>query len=106
MNPSSASILKEIASDELQSRRRCTEEVATGIDTYGGDRTVSNQLSELASVAATDIEHRPSGDITQKVSLRRPLDEPIQRVLSGSGPFVVRSEFQPRLARIPRTVRA
>ena len=41
------------------------EEVATDIDTYGGGRTVSNQLSELATVAATDIEHRPSGDITQ-----------------------------------------
>jgi hypothetical protein len=57
--------LREIGSDELQARRRGTEEVVTDIDTYGGGRTVSNQLSVLATAAATDIEHRPSGDITQ-----------------------------------------
>jgi hypothetical protein len=52
-------------------------EVATDIDTYGCSRAMSDQLSELASVAASDIEHRPSGDIAQKVLLRRPLDKPI-----------------------------
>jgi hypothetical protein len=78
--------------------------IATDIDTDGGGRAASNQLSELASVAATDIEHRPPGDIAQKVSLRRPLEKPIQRVFPASGPLVVWSEFWPRLAQIPRTV--
>jgi hypothetical protein len=58
-------------------RRLGTKKVATDIDTHGGDRTVSNELSELGTVAATDIEHGLSGDITQNVSLRRPLDKPI-----------------------------
>ena len=42
-----------------------------------GGCAVSNQLSELAAVAATDIEHRQSGDITQKVSLRGHSTQPI-----------------------------
>ncbi|GAA2149137.1 hypothetical protein GCM10009844_28430 [Nocardioides koreensis] len=91
--------------DQFQARDRDTEEVATDIDTDGGSRTVSNQLSELASIAATEVEHRPSGDIAQKVSLRRPLHESVQRVLPGAGPLVVRSEFQPCLARVHRIVR-
>ena len=58
-------------------RRSGRKELATNIDTYTGGRTDSDKLVELGTVAATDIEHRPSGDITQQVSLRRPLDEPI-----------------------------
>ncbi|NIK59604.1 hypothetical protein BJY22_005321 [Kribbella shirazensis] len=85
--------LRQIASDELQARRRGTQEVAADIDTYGGGRTVTNQLGKLAAVAASDIKHRPSGDVAQKVPLRRPLDKPIQRVLLGTGLLVVRSEF-------------
>jgi hypothetical protein len=69
--------MRQISLDELQVRRLGTKEVATDIDTYRGGRTVSNKLSELGTVAATDIEYRPSGDITQKVSLCRPLDKPI-----------------------------
>jgi hypothetical protein len=68
---------REIALDELQVRRLGIKEVTTDIYTYRGGRTVSNKLSELGTVAATDIEHRTSGDITQKVSLRRPLHKPI-----------------------------
>jgi hypothetical protein len=67
----------QIPLDQLQARQRCTEEVAADIDTYGRGRAISNQLYELASVPATKIEHRPAGDITQKVSLRGPLDKPV-----------------------------
>src|SRR5690349_18103173 len=96
--------LIEIALDQFQARHWDTEEVATDIDTDGGSRTVSNQLSELASVAATEVEYRPSGDIAQKISLRWPLHESVQRVLPGAGPLVVRSEFQPGMTRVHRIV--
>jgi hypothetical protein len=69
--------LTKIASDELQVRRLGTQEAAANINTYGGSRTVSNKFREFGTVATTHIEHRLSGDITQKVSLCRPLDKPI-----------------------------
>ena len=63
--------------NELQPRRRRTEEVAADIHTDGAGRTLADQLSELASVTATEIEHRESGDIAQKDPLSWPLDESI-----------------------------
>ena len=39
------------------------KEVASDVDAYRGDCTVLDKLSKLGTVATTDIEHRPSGDI-------------------------------------------
>src|SRR5690606_12857453 len=95
--------LRVVASDELQVRRLGRKEVAADIDTNRGGRAVSHKFRELGAVAAADIEHRPAGDITHKLSLRGPLDEPIERVFLRSGPLVIRSEVSPRLAWISGT---
>jgi hypothetical protein len=47
----------QIALEELQVGRRRAEEVATDIDTDTAGRAVSDQLSELAAVAAADVEY-------------------------------------------------
>ena len=97
--------LVQVALDQLQPRCRSAREVATHIDPDASSRPVSDQLSELPSVAATEVEHRPSAHVTEQVALRGPLNEPIQRVLPVTGPLVVRSECRPGLARIAGRVR-
>jgi len=38
----------------------------------------ADELRELAAVAAAQVQNRAAGDITENVSLGRPLDQPIQ----------------------------
>ena len=70
--------LIEIACDQFQARGWGTEKVATDIDADAGSSPLSDELSDLASVAATEVEYRSSGDIAQKVPLRGPLHKPVQ----------------------------